>query len=221
MALPRSYLTSVKNLGAILAAMQQAKAPERFTTRFLESMEFKGSADRLIIGVLKSLGLLDDQGKPTQRYFLFLDQTQSGAVLAEGLREAYSDLFDVNINAHNLSKADLINKFKTLSQGTLSESVLEKLATTFQALVKLADFSAPPPTRSADVIDQSSDDAELDEADDPLTDTPGQNSRHRKPPNRVIPNLGGLHYNIQIILPDSRDPQVYDALFRSLREHLG
>jgi hypothetical protein len=33
--------------------------------------------------------------------------------------------------------------------------------------------------------------------------------------------IDGLVYNIQIVLPESRDQAVYDALFRSLREHLG
>ena len=33
-------------------------------------------------------------------------------------------------------------------------------------------------------------------------------------------SLGGLHYNIQIILPATRDVAVYDALFRSLKEHI-
>ena len=88
MALPTSYLTSAKNLEAIFDAMRNAKAPEKFTTRFLESLDFTSSADRLVIGVLKSIGLLDGEGHPTDRYFLFLDQTQSGAVLAEGIRQA-------------------------------------------------------------------------------------------------------------------------------------
>jgi hypothetical protein len=220
LALPKSYLTSVKNLGAILAAIQQAKAPERFTVRFLESLDFKGTADRLIIGVLKSLGFLDDQGKPTQRYFAFLDQTQSAAVLADGIREAYADLFAVNINAQNLSKSDLINKFKTLSQGSLSESVLEKMALTFQSLVKLADFSAAPKKRQ-EVAEEGVDEEEPaikepNEGDDQLSIV----KRSRERGSGVARSLGGLHYNIQIILPETRDPQVYDALFRSLREHL-
>jgi hypothetical protein len=35
-ALPTSYLTSAKNLEAIVDAIRNAKAPERFTSRFLE-----------------------------------------------------------------------------------------------------------------------------------------------------------------------------------------
>ncbi len=222
MGLPKSYLTSTKNLGAILEAIQQAKAPERFTVKFLESLDFKSTADRLIIGVLKSLGLLDDQGRPTQRYFLFLDQTQSASILAEAVRESYSDLFAVNINAQNLSKTDLTNKLKTLFQGSLSEAVLEKMATTFHALVKLADFSAPPARiakdESANIREE--DEEEPSDADDRNDPEPDVRRRSRRTATGAATSLGGLHYNIQIILPETRDPQVYDALFRSLREHL-
>lgn len=221
MALPKSYLTSTKNLGAIFQSIQQAKAPERFTTRFLESLEFKSAADRLIIGVLKSLRLLDDQGRPTQRYFGFLDQTQSAEILADAVQEAYSDIFAVNVNAQNLSKTDLVNKFKTLSQGTFSESVLDKTASTFQALVKLSDFT-PNSRKSVDVDGNSERDEEIIET---VSDNVKEiSNRGRTPSQRetggITKSLGGLHYNIQIILPETRDPQVYDALFRSLKDHL-
>jgi hypothetical protein len=110
MALPRSYLTSTKNLPAILEAIKSAQAPERFTIKFLESLDFKSTADRLMIGVLKSLGFITADAKPTDRYFRFLDQTQSAAVLAEAIREAYSDLFQVNKNAQTLSQSEVIKK---------------------------------------------------------------------------------------------------------------
>ncbi|MEG3160518.1 DUF5343 domain-containing protein [Sphingomonas sp. LB2R24] len=220
MALPKSYLTSTKNLGAIFESIQQAKAPERFTTRFLESLEFKSAADRLIIGVLKSLGFLDDQGRPTQRYFSFLDQTQSAAILADAVRESYTDIFSVNINAQNLTKSELVNKFKTLSQGGFSESVLDKMATTFQALVKLSDFSSLPNVQ--DVADNEN--AESDRStrydEEPIELRQRAKPRNDRSTHQPARNLGGLHYNIQIILPETRDPQVYDALFRSLSEHL-
>ena len=34
-------------------------------------------------------------------------------------------------------------------------------------------------------------------------------------------DLGALQYHINIVLPDSRDQAVYDAIFKSLRDHLG
>ena len=224
MPLPKAYLTSVKNLDPLLKSIQQAKAPERFTQRFLEALEFKSSSDRLSIGVLKELGFLDDQGKPTDRYFRYLDDTQSKSVMAEGIKSAYADLFQVNTNAHKLSRNEIMNKFKTLTQGQYSESVLEKMAMTFSALVRVADFDTPLAPR-AEVRQRSEeieDDAGFEEEEE--GEAPDERPQQRK---RVLSgnaaasrSLGGLHYNIQIILPESRDPSVYDALFRSLREHL-
>lgn len=206
MALPTSYLTSTKNLGGILNSIVSAQAPDKFTTRFLESLDYKSNGDRLIIGVLKSLGFLADDGRPTQRYFDYLDQTQSDAVMAEAIREAYADLFQINRNANQMSKTDVMNKFKTLSQGQYSESVLDKMALTFTALCTHADFktSAAQKTLKEEKV---------------LTEEPLK-------PIELPPSTGkglsisGLVYNIQLILPESRDAKVYDALFESLRRHL-
>ena len=134
--------------------------------------------------------------------------------MADAVREAYNDLFQVNTSAQKLSKQDVINKFKTLSQGSISESVLDKMAMTFTALVKLGDFENTGSLKtSVDDNIHNSEDAIIDKF-------------HKEDPTvaGIKPNgsrsLGGRHYNIQIILPESRDPKVYDALFRSLREHL-
>lgn len=75
--------------------MQQAQAPKQFTVSFLQNLGFKSTADRLIVGMLKTLGFLEPSGTPTQRYFEFLDQTQSARILAEGIREAFADLFEL------------------------------------------------------------------------------------------------------------------------------
>ncbi|MCO8031222.1 DUF5343 domain-containing protein [Brevundimonas diminuta] len=206
MALPKSYLTSTKNLAALLEAMKAAQAPDTFNLKFLEGLGFPSSNDRLVVGVLVALGFLSQDRKPTDRYFRFLDQTQSAVVLAEGIREAYKDLFQVNTNAYKLSRSEIINKFKTLSQGQLSEAVLDKMALTFGELVKLADFETKAAVDSIDSPENIAPDVDVQGGETRLI--------------QASHSLGGLHYNIQIILPESRDPKVYDALFRSLREHL-
>jgi hypothetical protein len=212
MALPKAYLTSAKNLPAILNAIQTAKAPPKFTQRFLESLEFKSPSDRLIVGVLKALKFINDDGAPTERYFAYLDQTQAPRVLADGIRDAYADLFQVNINAQTLTtKSDLINKFRTLSQGQLSDAVMDKMATTFTELCKLADFETPPPKKE----DGKKDDEKTSD------EKTKEKERQAENPREKIIRVDGLVYNIQIVLPESRDQAVYDALFRSLREHLG
>jgi len=63
-------------------------------------------------------------------------------VLAEGIEDAYADLYQLNRRAHTLSRQDLIGKIKTLTQGQSSDDVVGKMATTFLALAKHADFAA-------------------------------------------------------------------------------
>jgi Family of unknown function (DUF5343) len=216
MALPKSYLTSTKNLSSVLQAMQSAQAPSQFTTRFLEGVGFSSSNDRLIIGVLKSLGFLDSEARPQDRYFRYLDQTQAAQVLAEGIRDAYSDLFQVRKDAQNLTKQEVVNKAKTLSQGALGESVLDKVAATFVALCGLADFSTTTPLPSTKATGDATP-APVERANEnPRVQDIDRSSQAR----HAALSLGGLHYNIQITLPQTRDAAVYDAIFRSLREHL-
>lgn len=211
MAISRAYLTSFKNIPGIFTAIQSAQAPPKFTTRFLEGLGFKNPADRLIIGVLKGLGFLAGGGEPTKRYFEFLDQTQAPRVLADGIREAYGDLFQINTKAQELSGAEVKNKLKTLTQGQFGDSVLDKMSRTFKSLSSLADFSAAPkPDKTED---------EVAAAEGTPSDPGAATSSPTISPLRPV-NLGGLVYNIQLVLPESRDTAVYDALFKSLRDHL-
>jgi hypothetical protein len=218
MALPKAYLTSVKNVDKFLTAIQQGQAPKQFTTRFLEGLGFKSSSDRLFIGVLKALGFLDDGGAPRQRYFEYLDQGQSQRVLAEAMRDAYADLYQLNNKAHDLTRADVKGKLKTLTQGQYTDAVLDKMVSTFFALAKNADFEAPPPAQrtagdEGDVDEQAPEEEAQIEGD-------GAGPAVQRRPGRPALDLGGLVYNIQIQLPESRDPAVYDAVFSSLRQHL-
>lgn len=217
MAVPNAYLTSTKNLKSILTSIQQAQAPKQFTISFLTNLGFKSSADRLYIGVLKALGFLSSSGVPTTRYFEFLDQTQSARVLADGVREAYSDLFELNTNANEMSNAEVKNKLKTLTQGAYSEAVISKMALTFLAVVGQADFTAPRPTPQAQPESREEGTRETPAREEPPEDGAGPRTPSLLP---ALSSLGGLVYNIQIQLPESRDPVVYDALFRSLKTHL-
>ena len=191
MALTTSYLTSTKNFEGIMNSILGARAPERFTNKFLEDLGYKSSNDRLIMGVLKALGLLTDAGEPTQRYYDFLDQSQSKKIIAIGIQEAYEDLFNLNKEAQKLSQEEVKNKLRTLTQGQKGDKVIESMARTFRVLCDYADC-VPEKTHSSDVKSNSSSHAaQL-----------------------------GLHYNIQIHLPETTNMAVYDAIFQSLKKHL-
>lgn len=208
MSLPTAYLTSFKNTEAILRAIESAQAPPRFTQKFLEGLGFPNTNDRMMINMLKALGFLDDSGVPTARYHQYLDQTQSALVLAEGIRLAYEDLFRINRNAQNMSKTEIKNKMKTLSEGAYTDRVLDQMAGTFTTLAKLADFTqqlTSDQANEATVMEEQKPDVQPD----------------RSTPVRTGGQLpfASLQYSINIQLPESRDPAVYNAIFRALREN--
>jgi hypothetical protein len=218
MALPTAYLTSTKNLKGIMEGITTAQAPKQFTQKFLENLGFKSNTDRLVINVLKAIGFLDATGAPTERYFRYLDQTQSAKVLAEGIREAYGDLFAVNINAQNMTRPDVKNKLRTLTQGQSSDAVLDKMAMTFRALSDLAEWTGSPTPQPA--VEASANGDEPEKTPETQATLGGVAAQHGDGQPRAPVRLGGLVYNIELVLPESRDPAVYDALFRSLRTHL-
>jgi len=212
MALTTSYLSSVKNIDSIFNSIIGARAPERFTTRFLEDLGFKSSGDRLVIGMLKALGLLDDNGVPTQRYFNFLDQSQSKTIIAQGIQEAYEDLFNLRKDAHDMSNDDVKNKLKTLTQGQKSDRVIELMAMTFRALCSYADWSnAGIPLKAVSVKSPEKVSNENTRYDPSVKEIEEQGNSDGKM---------NLHYNIQIHLPETTNMAVYDAIFQSLKKHL-
>lgn len=210
MSLTNSYLNSTKNLESIINSVINAKAPDKFTTRFLEDLGFKSSNDRLVIGVFKALGLIDDNGQPLQRYYEFLDQTQTKKILAIGIQEAYEDLFNLRKDAQTLSNDEIKNKLKTLTQGQKSEKVISLMSMTFRALCDLADWTDTDTSNTEPVPHEP-----LTEKTSVTQQTPAEMQQHLSTNAKM-----NLHYNIQIHLPETTNMAVYDAIFQSLKKHL-
>ncbi len=213
MSLATTYLVKTSNLDSFFEKLLQAQAPEKFTHKLLENLGFKSTNDRLYISVLKSLGLLDEGGVPTQRYFDFLDRSRSKKIIAKGLREAYEDLFALNKEAYNMSAENVKNKFKSLTQGSKSDSVLTNMSRTFKALSEYADWSGD--TESSTIIQDEKPKIKKTTVEPKTEQVVKEVFRENRSSNDV-----GLHYNIQIHLPPSRDPAVYDAIFQSLKKHI-
>jgi hypothetical protein len=199
-AIPSTYMGSVKNLDAILTQIRRGSVPPKFTYQFLKELGFPSSNDRPIIPIMKALGFLDDSGVPQERYRRFKDGSQWQRVLAEGVREAYADVFAVDENAHSLPAQQVNGIFARLSGK--GEAVTDKMAMTFRALTKLADFSV---------------DGAAPEEPEERQDEVEAGGEEPEPPE--LTSLS-LRHDIHLHLPASDDVKVYDAIFRSLRDNL-
>lgn len=209
MSLPTSYMTgSFTKIPQYFDTMLTAKAPEKFTTKFMADLGFTSSNDRQFVNVLKAIGFLDDSGTPTERYFKFLDQSCAKRMVAEGIREAYSNLFALNTSAQKMTKEEVIGKFKTLTNGSKENATISYMASTFINLCEYADWSEPSnsvPTAEVQIP-----------SDIHKNYQDGEDSQQVLINNKSF----DLNYDIHIHLPATRDQAVYDALFASLAKHI-
>jgi hypothetical protein len=210
--LPNSYTQKVTAIPAYFDAILDAQPPERFSIKFLENLGFTSTNDRMFISILKDLGFLNADGVPQARYYEFMDRSEARCVLAKAIREAFSDLFAVNTAANELAPSDAKNKLRALYAGKKTDVVIDRIAKTFSALCEYADFSKPAAgvkTAGVDDSERRKDEGAQKKADRGIQNVAGAIS------------LDSLQYHINIVLPETRDQGVYDAIFRSLREHLG
>jgi hypothetical protein len=207
MGLTNKYSVAAGRLPDLFAKIRDGQAPEQFTQQLLKDWGFRSSHDRAAIPLLKELGFLSPDGKPTSRYHDYRDHSRSRAVMADALRDAYGDLFLIKEHPTEGDKEAIHGKFRSFHN--VSDNVAGWMTKTFYTLLGLSDLKAkkakPKDTESKEQPEREH--VELPESDE----------RERR--GRGLPGPG-LHYNIQIHLPASKDVEVYNAIFKSLREHL-
>jgi hypothetical protein len=101
-------------------------------------------------------------------------------------------------------------KFKSAHNS--SERVAQLMASTFYSLLALADTSLPTTTTTVPVAPAPEPKTEVNPTQPPLPRIPTNDTHTTQRPT--------LHYNIQIHLPATKDVEVFNAIFKALREHL-
>ena len=202
MALSSSWVQAANRIPDLFSKIRDGQAPSQVTTQLLKDWGFASSNDRAFIPLLKSLGFLTATGQPTQRYHEYRDHSRSQAVMNDALKEAYGDIFLIKSHPTKSDQVAITGKFK--SYHNVSDDVSQRMSKTFFALLSLADLFAEAPRK--DVAAEA----------EPLK------KRDAAAPAKVSPSsvlLSGLHYNVQIHLPATKDVEVYNAIFKSLKEH--
>ena len=202
MGLASTYLISPGRVPDFFNQIKDGQAPERFTQQLLKDWGFASTNDRALIPLLKALGFLTPEGKPTERYSEYRDHSKSAAVLGEAIKDAYGDLFLIKSNPSDSDKDAIKGKFKSFHN--TSDNVAGLMTRTFFALLSIADINSNH--KSSTIPSDLS-------------------SNEKKPITSSTPEMkngfaSGLHYNIQIHLPPTKDIEVYNAIFKSLRTHL-
>ena len=209
MALANAYVQVYGQLSDVFNRIAEGQAPDKFTTQHLKDLGFSSSNFRAVIPLLKQLGFLSPDGTPTPRYREYRNTARSRRVMGEALREAYGDLFTIKTNPTAGDRKLIEGKFKSVHNA--SPITAKLMASTFYSLLELADLSGPTTTETKE---SRKGEKQPEHAPPPppkeVAETPSER-KHTHPT---------LHYNIQIHLPATKDVEVFNAIFKSLKEHL-
>jgi Family of unknown function (DUF5343) len=199
------YVVQPSLLPRILEKVKEAKTPERFTGDFLSTkLGFKGGNARQFIPLAKKLGLLNSDGTPTILYQSLRNPANSGAAVAAALKKGYAEIFERNEFAASLSKDGLKGLVVEITGLEAKNPVVGLICQTLESLKSKADFEA-----------------KLFDGDDGSIGDPKFGTKEQKN-DSVEPSDVDLRlsYNINLVLPKTEDPAVFNAIFRALRENL-
>jgi Family of unknown function (DUF5343) len=186
----------------VLDKIIEAQQPERFTQDFLATkLGFTSGSARPIIPLLKRIGLLSSAGEPTPLYSKFRNEDSRGAAMAQALRVGFREIFERNEYAQDLSKEKLKNLVIEMTGLKSKDTMVASIVGTFGNLKKYARWDAMPAAKEEVNV--------LTPAEIP--------AEGRQPATN-----GGLNlsYTINLNLPETSDVQVFNAIFRSLKENL-
>lgn len=201
MAADLPYLPSYARVDRLFERIRTAKQPDAFTHKFLyNTIGLKSVGDRAFIPLLRTLGFIDGTGKPTAAYGALKNEGQAPKAIAAAIRHAYAPLFEANELANKLPQEQLKGLIAQIAGS--DAQITTKIVGTFNALAKIADFSAPAEATK----ERKGDGEKKDREEERAGRGPG-----------IRPEF---HYNIQVHLPANGTEETYLNIFNALRKAL-
>jgi hypothetical protein len=197
------YVTGYGGIPTLFRKIKEAAVPAKFTQDFLTTvLDLKSSSFRPMIPLLKKLGFLDQANVPTQAYRDVREDSRRGEVMAQRIREAYRSLFHANEFAYKLDKKELTSKLKSVLGAAEDDGNVTYVAATFTELSKLAKWDGTSKVK------------------DPPPEEEHRDENGRGGEGLTFKGRLGLSYTINLNLPATTDIDVFNAIFKSLRENL-
>jgi hypothetical protein len=206
------YVQVTGTLESMLDKIKDASVPEKFSQDFVSTkLLVKGGAGRAIIPFVKKMGLVSSDGTPTDRYKEFRNPNKSGIAIASAMRDLYETLFEMNEYVYELETPKLKGLIVEATGAEANSTVVQKTLSTFQALRKRADFDG---VNVAQNDSSSSGNFEKVNLPNPVVQATQDNHNSRQ--SEGI----NLSYTINLNLPTTTDIEVFNAIFKSLKQHL-
>lgn len=212
------YSTATGTIQKILTKIQSVGQPSKLDKNWMSSIGFTKSSEQRMIGILKFLGFADKDGTPTDVWTSFRSNKTGKQVLGNAIQQAYSDLYQIYPNAHELDKDELNHFFTTKT--TAGSLALNHTVNTFRNLAEFAEFSdeaiSSQPEKKEEKQEKPTSKVKTDTDKAESKDFSNQLSRQFKESKNGLT----INLNIQLTVPETTDEKVYDKFFESLKKHL-
>jgi hypothetical protein len=202
------YVYAPGSIRTALEKIRQAATPDRVTRDFVTTkLGIKGGTGAALIPFFKKIGFVNSDGTPTDLYRQFRNPASGGAAIAAAIKTGYQKLGQVNEYFYDLGDKDLQALIVQVTGSESGSSVVKLIYSTLKFLKAFANFD--PAVTSDEKIPEGE------------TVPP---SRHPADTSRRVLVKGevglSLSYTINLNLPATSDQAVFNAIFRSLKEHL-
>ena len=200
-----TYVTAPGNIEKALLGIKAAATPDQAGQDFVKSiLKIPGGSGNQIAAFLKKVGFVNADGTPSDIYKRFRNPTTSGAAMFEALRVGYPALFQRNETWYTLGDDELRGLIVEETGQAHDSSVVGLALATIKGMKKFADFKMPTK----------------------VTVVPHEEKREAPPhapqlPPQLPQSMGlNVGYTINLNLPPTSDIAVFNAIFKSLKEHL-
>jgi hypothetical protein len=205
------YSTAVGTLENMLEKIKAASVPERFTQDFVSTkLAMKGGTAASCIPFIKKMGLVATDGTPTELYKEFRNPKKSRLAIGKSFRKLYQRLYEMNEYVHDAIDQDVLGLIVECTGGERDSAVTKYTLGTLNSLRKISDFDI--------------EEAEVDPPTKLDVRMPPPDSLGIHVPGGQLPSANGkninLSYTINLNLPATKDIEVFNAIFKSLKEHI-
>ncbi len=195
------YVSSPGPFRKALEGIITAEKPDHFNVNFLDTiLSLSGGSARAIPPQLKKMGFLAADGSPTERYMQFRTESGRSRAALAGLKEAFDDLFKRNSYAHREDESGVKDIIVEVTGLTKGDRIVGLMYQTFDAvrqhIGKDVEAEVKLPAQVKDL----------------------ENSN--EPSFRNEEKQIGLSYNINIVIPETDDVAVLNAIFKAVKDNL-
>jgi hypothetical protein len=191
------YLPGPGSLKKALDGIIGAQRPDKFNADFLESiLNLKGGAT---VPIFKKMGLVASDGSPTELYSRFKTDSGRGSAALQAIKNAYPEIYKRSEYAHSVTDSKIKDIIVEITGLQATDPIVSYIKSTFNIIKSYIGTAT------------STDDAQT--ANDSSTIDYTENS------SVVKPNVG-LSYHINIVIPETSNVAVLNAIFRAVKENL-